>query len=126
MYFIEFYYNDKHYYFYFDEHIPVAASKKQMCLDIIKFEFKSFGLPEIDKMKDLLNILNDNLICDTEEHVFQGIFHMLENPVLQGFCGFELSDDDEYDSVLVTINLESNLIYNDDFELSFPVNLSTQ
>ena len=117
MYFIKFYYEDKEYYFYFDEAVSVAASKKEMVLDIIKYEFQRFCATDIEKMKTLLNILNENLICHTESQVFKGIFHMLENPVLQGFVGFELNDEDEYDCVLVTIHLDSNLLYNDDFEL---------
>jgi hypothetical protein len=119
MYFIKFYYEDINYFFYFDEDVPVAASKKEMVLDIIKYEFQRFCIADIQKIKALLNTLNENVLSvqHTHNNVFKGIFHMLENPVLQGFCGFELTDEDEYDQIIVTINLDSNLLYNDDFEL---------
>ena len=116
MYFIEFYYNDKHFYFGFEENIPVAASSKKMCLDIIRYEIKKLSVADVNQMKSLLNTLNDTNICETDTHIFKGLFNMLENPYTQGFIGVELDYDSE--DILVTINLEENLIYNEDFEES--------
>jgi hypothetical protein len=116
MYFIEFYYNDKHFYFGFEENIPVAASSKKMCLDILRYEIKQLSLADVNRMKALLNTLNDNDICYTDTHVFKGLFNMLKNPCTQGFTGVDLDYDSE--DILVTINLDEHLIYNEDFEES--------